>query len=354
MALLDKLKNKKVILGISALIVVLGIGGLYIKKVYIPKKDISIDTNNYIETYTIADNEKIFINGIILPVKSKDFLITNQDEISKLNVTNGKIVKEGDFLYTIKNQSILDEIEELKAQLDTLKKTDSESEPTLKTEILKLEAQISTLDKKAYTNITAPFSGKIYLDEEQTTTDEKSMIVTLQSNEFYMKGQINEQDLTKLQIDDPANVLILPTNKNITGRISYISDRPSSEEVGSGGQMQLSYYDIKISFDEQDNLINGFHTQASIEIQDSICKIPSSAVLTDEKEKTYVFKSLNGILKKQIIQIQSQNDEYTMVNEGLDKKDIIIRYPSPEMKEGDNISPDDLSTTESSYEKDGK
>ena len=40
----------------------------------------------------IADNEKIFINGVIVPTKSQEFSIPTDGEISKLNVTNGKIV----------------------------------------------------------------------------------------------------------------------------------------------------------------------------------------------------------------------------------------------------------------------
>lgn len=61
--------------------------------------------------------KKIFINGIILPIKSKEFSIPTEGEISKLNVTNGKIVKEGAILFTIKNESIISEVEILKSQM---------------------------------------------------------------------------------------------------------------------------------------------------------------------------------------------------------------------------------------------
>ena len=61
-----------------------------------------------------------------------------------------------------------------------------------------------------------------------------------------------------------------------------------------------------------------------------------------ENDKPYVFKSYDGILKKQKIEIQSQNDEFTVVKDGLDKQDIIIRYPSDKMNEGDAIPVDTL------------
>ena len=47
----------------------------------------------------------------------------------------------------------------------------------------------------------------------------------------------------------------------------------------------LSYYDIDISFEDQEDLVNGFHVQACIEITDSLCKIPSSSILKDENDK---------------------------------------------------------------------
>ena len=45
-----------------------------------------------------------------------------------------------------------------------------------------------------------------------------------------MKGQASEQDLPKLQIDDPVNVTILSTDKKVSGRISVISDIPTSSQ----------------------------------------------------------------------------------------------------------------------------
>ena len=61
-------------------------------------------------------------------------------------------------------------------------------------------------------------------------------------------------------------------------------------------------------------------------------------------EKT-LFSCKNGRScqrKKQKIEIQSQNDEFTVVKDGLDKQDIIIRYPSDKMNEGDAIPVDTL------------
>lgn len=335
MSFFEKFKNKKVIVGVGVFVIVsLGIGGWYYNKNKLNNDQMG-QMENTVETYTIADDEKIFINGVIVPSKSEDFNPSSEGKISKLNVTNGKLIKEGDLLFTTKNESVLDEIDGLKDQLSELKKSNTANDPLINTEIKKLNAQISALDKKAYVNTYAPFEGKVYLNDKSENSDEQTSLLTLQSNEFYMKGQASEQDLPKLQIDDPVDVLVFSNDKKLTGRISFISDRPSTtpNDMGAGGQENLSHYDINIAFENQENLVNGFHVQASIKVHDKLTKIPTSAIIKKEKE-SYVFKDLNGILKKEVIQISSENAEFTVVSSGLDKNDIIIRYPDESMEEG--------------------
>ena len=259
-------------------------------------------------------------------------------------MTNGKIVKEGDLLFTVKNEAVIDEIDILKTQINELKKSNIENDPIMTSEINKLEAQVSLLDKKAYINTTAPFAGKVYFNEEGSNS-----IITLESSTFYMKGQTSEQDLPKLQIDDPVIVTVLSTNKKVSGRVSLISDRPSINQVDNTNP-SLSYYDINISFENQENLINGFHVQACIEITDNLCKVPTTSILRDENNKPYVFESFDGILKKQIVEIHSETDEFTVIKGGLDKKDIIVRYPSEQMSEGDLIPVDNLTPEASDTE----
>ncbi len=345
MQFMKKFKNKKVLLG-TITIVVLGIGVFIYNKNKNNNNDDISQTENTIETYTIADNEKIFINGKIIPTEIKDFSMPSDGEISKLNVTNGKVVKKGDLLFTTKNESILDEISSLKNQISDLKISNIENDPIVNSEINKLSAQVSSLDKKAYINTYAPFDGKVYLNEESNTTN--SSFITIQSNTFYMKGLASEQDLAKLKIDDPADVLILSTDQKIKGRVSFISDRPVSSEDMINGNNALSYYDICIYFENQENLVNGFHVQASIEVIDTLSKIPTSALIKSEDE-TYVFESIDGILKKQVVEIASSNDEFTVIRSGLDKNDIVVRYPQDNMKEGDPIN-----ISDTSYSNEGK
>lgn len=335
MKLLEKFKNKKILVVTITIVTLALCIGVFIYNKYNSNSDDINETENTIETYTIADNEKIFINGKIIPTESKDFNMPTEGEISKLNVTNGKIVKKGDLLFTTKNESILDKISSLKTQISELTVSNLENDPIISAEINKLNDQVSTLNKKVYINTYAPFDGKVYLNEQSNMTDPSFM--TVQSNTFYMKGLASEHDLAKLKIDDPAEVLILSTDQKIRGRVSFISDRPSPAEDIPNGNSSLSYYDIHISFENQENLVNGFHVQASIELIDTLSKIPTSALIKSEDE-TYIFESIDGILKKQIVEIVSSNNEFTVIKSGLDKNDVIVIYPLDNMKEGDLIN----------------
>ena len=121
-----------------------------------------------------------------------------------------------------------------------------------------------------------------------------------------------------------------------TGLIHHCEAYSShNEETRKLGHVPLSV--LGFPFENQENLVNGFHVQASIEIIDNLSKIPTSALVKTDDE-VYVFKVIDGILKKQNVEIVSSNDELTVIKSGLDKNDIIVKYPIDNMKEGDPIN----------------
>ncbi|HBF4537807.1 TPA: efflux RND transporter periplasmic adaptor subunit [Clostridioides difficile] len=340
-------KNKrfKIYAGI-AVIILLILGVL----AYVDSKNTELQANeNFIETYTIPENEKIFINGMVVPKQTKDFNISGDYELSDVNVTNGQKVNQGDLLFTAKNPTIIAEIDSLKSQLSQYKKQkislsdiaeNKDAIASINAQITALNSQIASLDKKAYDRVTAPFDGTVYLNDQTGNPDQPVSFMTIQGLEFYMKGQASEQDLPKMKIDQMVNILVFSTDQKLTGRISFISDKPSTPNTEMGTQQNtLSYYDINIAFDNQEGLVNGFHLQASLEVANSSFKIPASCVLKDNKH-SYVFKDLDGILKKQIVDVASQNDDFAVVRGGLEQGDIIIKHPTKEMKEGDPVQGD--------------
>ncbi len=333
-------KNKRFKIYAGIVIIILLILGVL---AYNDAKNTKLQANeNFIETYTVPENEKIFINGMVVPKQTKDFNISGDYELSAVNVTNGQKVNQGDLLFTAKNPTIIAEIDSLKSQLSQYKKQKiSLSDITENRDaIASINAQITSLDKKAYDSVTAPFDGTVYLNDQTGNPEQPASFMTIQGLEFYMKGQASEQDLPKMKIDQMVNILVFSTDQKLTGRISFISDKPSTPNTEMGAQQNtLSYYDINIAFDNQEGLVNGFHLQASLEVASSSFKIPASCVLKDKKH-SYVFKDLDGILKKQIVDVASQNDDFAVVRGGLEQGDIVIKHPTKEMKEGNPVQGD--------------
>ncbi|MDR0879245.1 MAG: efflux RND transporter periplasmic adaptor subunit [Clostridioides sp.] len=342
--------KKKLIIYISVGVVVCATLGLL--SYYDKQNQIADGDENGLEMYTIPENEKIFINGTVVPKNTKSFDLAADTELSSMSVTDGQSVTQGALLYTSKNNTILAQVDGLKEQIATLKKTKNATPNNtpenkviingLDSDITKLNNQITALNNKAYVKTTAPFAGKVYLNNttsDTTAGDDKSLpsLLTLQSNDLYMKGKISEQDFPKLSVDQTVDILVFSTNAQLTGRVSNISERPSDQADDNGTQGSMSYYDVNIQFDSQEDLVNGFHLQASMKVASSAFKVPSSAVLKDANGSMYVLKNMDGIMKKQIVDVSSQNEETAIIRGGLQENDVIILAPTTDMKEGDAI-----------------
>ncbi|MDR1773990.1 MAG: efflux RND transporter periplasmic adaptor subunit [Clostridioides sp.] len=311
-------------------------------------KDIN-PSDEAIETYTIPESEKIFVNGVVSPKQTKDYSVPSDYVISSVSVKEGQAVKKGALLFTSKNDAVLEQVKILNTQLQSLKKqkTATKNTPenkeilaTLTKQISDTNSQITTLNAKAYIKTIADFDGKIYLSNstDQDTNKEISSYLTLESTSLYMVGQISEQDLPKLKVDQTATLHVFSTDTDLTGRISSISDRPSAEvSSDANSQNSLSYYDVSIQFDSQEGLVNGYHLQASIKIDNPQIKIPSSCVMLDSDNRNYVFINFDGIMKKQFVEVVTQNDDFAVIREGLKEKDILIKNPTDDMREGDVI-----------------
>jgi HlyD family secretion protein len=351
MSFLKRFKNRRlqIYLGIAIIICIcLGILSFIDKK-----KNVEDVQNNLTETYTIPESEKIFINGSVVPKQSKDFDVPAGSELSSVSVQDGQEVSKGALLFTSKNEAIVSQIDSLKTQVEQYKKQKKdlpntpENSITIKTldsDISRLNKEISTLNNKAYTKTTAPFDGKVYVNDSESQAQNleqpvSSSLISLESTELYMKGQASEQDFPKLAIDQTVEILVFSTDETLAGRISSISDRPSNSVANMNGQQgsTMSYYDISVQFDSQENLVNGFHIQASVKVENSSFKIPASAIQEDKKGNTYVFKDMDGVIKKQLVDVSTHTENSAVVRSGLEENDVIIKFPTEDMKEGDPV-----------------
>ena len=166
-----KLKSNKkmqIYLGVAAVVVIVAIGGIIIVN------NTKHDTTPVVQTYTIPENEKIFINGIIVPKQSKDIPAPANGSNPDIRVTNAQNVKSGDVLYIVKDEAAIQEISSIKTQISNLineKRALQSGDPSLvsiNNQIATLNTSLSTANAKAYTKVKAPFDGKVYLNNNTT------------------------------------------------------------------------------------------------------------------------------------------------------------------------------------------
>lgn len=338
------IKNHKK--GTAVVLVILLAAGFMVGTDYVRRTKEEQKLREKYEIYKIPAYENIDINGMVTPRESKQYANPENNSLSDISVENGQEVNDGDLLFTTKDNSVIEQINVLKSQLTSLNSQKSrlsknnkdninnEAIASINAQISSVEAQISALNSSAYVKNTAPFAGKVYIND-QNSTDMNTSFISLVSNEFFMKGYVSEDDLEKVQIDQTVSIKVNSSDKKMTGRISYVSDRPTTTKTKEMKD-NLSYYEVDISFEDQEGLVNGFHVDADLEIVSNEYKVPTTAVLKSG-DSAYVMKDLDGILKKQEVTIVKTGKNVTKIVTNLEPGDKILKHPDKSMKEGDAI-----------------
>ena len=338
------IKNHKK--GTAVVVVILLAAGFMVGTDYVRRTKEEQKLREKYEIYKIPAYENIDINGMVTPRESKQYANPENNSLSDISVENGQEVNDGDLLFTTKDNSVIEQINVLKSQLTSLNSQKSrlsknnkdnvnnDAIASINTQISSVEAQISALNSSAYVKNTAPFAGKVYIND-QNSTDMSTSFISLVSNEFFMKGYVSEDDLEKVHVDQTVSIKVNSSDKKMTGRISYVSDRPTTTKTKEMKD-NLSYYEVDISFEDQEGLVNGFHVDADLEIVSNEYKVPTTAVLKSG-DSAYVMKDLDGILKKQEVTIVKTGKNVTKIVTNLEPGDKILKHPDKSMKEGDAI-----------------
>ncbi|MDK0968458.1 efflux RND transporter periplasmic adaptor subunit [Clostridium perfringens] len=374
--------KKKYIIAIVTVVILAGVGvGSYFLKQSMNKESVAT-----MEIYTVPSTDKVFVNGKIEPEKVENiFLDATKGTVDKVEVENGDVVEKGDTLFTYKNDQVQSQVEQLELQLNSAKnqkeeinKQNAEAKKQLEDlnkaglenqmpqggqmpnlgqnaggeistgsvdeQIKLLEKQIKALKDKEYYKVTAPIGGKVILAESSTNPTQP--YITVESGDYYISGSVNEKDQPKIKEGQEVQITILSTNKNINGKISSVGNTPidngaslaaqTGAQGGAGGNM--SYYEVKITPDSQEDLTNGFHVQASVNLDKKPIEIPKEAILSVDNEE-FVFKNVDGKLVKQVITYSPKegSEDEVIVSSGLNEEDKIVSNPTPNMKEGMNV-----------------
>jgi RND family efflux transporter MFP subunit len=136
------------------------------------------------------------------------------------------------------------------------------------------------------TVIRAPFDGVITavdIKEGEISSPNKPIISMLNDGEYQIETFVSENDIAKLQVNQPANITLDAYGRNVFFKGVVISVDPA-ETVKDG----VSTYRTKIQFVEKDEKVKSGMT-ANIDIETnrrpSIIQIPQTAIILDSGVK---------------------------------------------------------------------
>lgn len=286
------------------------------------------------EQITANENSKVSINNKL--TNAKNSLEEKENQLNKFK----KQLEEFNFQDQVEADNISMNIQQTTAEVSAYKEQVSAYEDqidSVKTTLNSLYNKKEKLTADKNFVVTAPISGTIVLSSNEK--DYTQPYIIIESQELIVKGVVSEKDYNKIKVDDDISVNIISTNETIDGKISEIDDRPVSNtelalsQVTQTTNTNVSYYNVLITLNSQENLINGFHSQGKVTLGDDTIKVFKTSVINEEG-KSYVFIDKDGILDKVEISIKEEDGEYVIVESGLNANDVVMKNPTSETKEG--------------------
>ena len=286
------------------------------------------------EQITSNENSKVSINNKLTSAKNN--LAEKENQLKKLK----NQLEEFNFEDQLQADNISMDIQQTTAEVSAYKEQVSAYEEQIDNVNITLNSLYNKKEKleaeKSFV-VTAPIAGTVVLSSNEK--DYTQPYIIIESEELIVKGVVSEKDYSKIKVDDDISVSIISTNETIDGKILEIDDRPVSNTELSLSQVtqttntNVSYYNVLITLNSQENLINGFHSQGKVTLGDDTIKVFKTSIINEEG-KNYVFVDKDGILDKVEISIKKEDGEYVIVESGLNANDVVMKNPTSETKAG--------------------
>ena len=181
--------------------------------------------------------------------------------------------------------------------------------------------------KQASSTVSSEIAGIASVDEKGKGSPEVP-VVTVSSKEKQVKGIVTEYDLDKLVPGQTVQVTTVGNDKKVDGTIKSIA---TSALPTSGDNSNVASYEFIVEgdFPWTDDL------STLVTLQQKQLLLPDSAIKKTKNEQ-YVYKYVNGKVKKTAIQIVTVSGN-NLVQKGLKANDKIIENPDDELKDGSEI-----------------
>ena len=349
-------RKKKII--IASLIAVFLIAGI----VLIQNKKQSKKIDNKYFSYEVGTNtfeSYIEADGSVKSDNTKKIYVQQSLQVDKVLVKLGDYVKKGQVLLTF-NSSDRDEVirniakesanlSQLERNYNSYKKLYAAGGAaridyqTIETSIQQSRIAIAqyraNLDKMPI-DIISPVDGTITAltaDENYRVNTQVNLLEIEDLTNVYVSTQVPEYSIKNLAVGQKAEVTLKSSDKKYQGTVTEISTVSSDSSTDTA-----AYVDVKVKVDVTQldkNFIPGF--KASVKIitssKQNVLSIPRTSIGEDEQGNKYVWKIVNGTVKKIIIKVGESNQDLIEILSGIAKGDKILEIMSTTLKDGQKL-----------------
>ena len=349
-------RKKKII--IASLIAVFLIAGI----VLIQNKKQSKKIDNKYFSYEVGTNtfeSYIEADGSVKSDNTKKIYVQQSLQVDKVLVKLGDYVKKGQVLLTF-NSSDRDEVirniakesanlSQLERNYNSYKKLYAAGGAaridyqTIETSIQQSRIAIAqyraNLDKMPI-DIISPVDGTITAltaDENYRVNTQVNLLEIEDLTNVYVSTQVPEYSIKNLAVGQKAEVTLKSSDKKYQGTVTEISTVASDSSTDTA-----AYVDVKVKVDATQldkNFIPGF--KASVKIitssKQNVLSIPRTSIGEDEQGNKYVWKIVNGTVKKTIIKVGESNQDLIEILSGIAKGDKILEIMSTTLKDGQKL-----------------
>ncbi|HEM6559245.1 TPA: efflux RND transporter periplasmic adaptor subunit [Streptococcus suis] len=198
---------------------------------------------------------------------------------------------------------------------------------------------------KAYTALTEATVTSTVVEVNKAvsknSTSSQTVVHIVNQGSLQVTGSLTEYDLANIAVDQEVKLTskVYP-DKTWTGKITYISNYPSSDQAGvatTGTSGSGAKYPFKAALtSELGELKQGFSVNIEVVNTSKNILIPVSAVVPEE-DKNYVWTLVDGKAKKVEVTLGNADALNQEVIAGIAAGDKVITIPTPNLEDGKEV-----------------
>lgn len=176
----------------------------------------------------------------------------------------------------------------------------------------------------------------------KSSTTSQTVVHIVNQGSLQVTGNLTEYDLANIAVDQEVKLTskVYP-DKTWTGKITYISNYPSTEQAtsavaGAGGGSGAKYPFKAALTSELGELKQGFTVNIEVVNTTNHILIPVTAVVP-EGDKNFVWTIVEGKAKKVEVTLANADALNQEVTAGIAVGDQVITIPTPDLEEGKEV-----------------